>query len=431
MEFKNFSLGDLCLVKSSKRIYAKEYVEVGIPFYRSKEIIQLSEGENISTDLFISPERFNELNSKFGSPKIGDILITSVGTIGVPYLVDHENFYFKDGNLTWLSEFDERINNLYIYYWLTSRVGQNEIEKVTIGSTQKALTIVNLKSINIKVPPLKIQNKITEILSLIDNKLQINRESIANLEELSQTLFKRWFVDFEFPDEDGNPYHIHGGKMIQSELGEIPEGWSIGKIDQIGTITGGGTPSRKVAEYYTNKGISWITPKDLSIDKSTFIYKGQNDITELGLKKGSAKLLPEHAVLFSSRAPIGYIAIAGRQVTTNQGFKSIVPDKGFGPYYIYFLLKHKLPSIEQAASGSTFKEISGKGLKNIITLLPNENLVRHFNEIVKVYFDKIKNLELESLYLTELRDTLLPKLMSGEIELPDELEVDQHAELLQ
>lgn len=324
------------------------------------------------------------------------------------------------------------IDEEYLYYFLSQDSFFDFMVQTSKGTKMPRGDKNAIANYEVSFPKnIVYQRKVASIGRTIDEKIKLNKKTIANLKELSQTLFKRWFVDFEFPDEDGNPYHIHGGKMIQSELGEIPEGWSIGKIDQIGTITGGGTPSRKVAEYYTNKGISWITPKDLSIDKSTFIYKGQNDITELGLKKGSAKLLPEHAVLFSSRAPIGYIAIAGQQVTTNQGFKSIVPDKGFGPYYIYFLLKHKLPSIEQAASGSTFKEISGKGLKNIIILLPNENLVRHFNEIVKVYFDKIKNLELESLYLRELRDTLLPKLMSGEIELPDELEVDKHAELLQ
>ncbi|MGO1760072.1 MAG: restriction endonuclease subunit S, partial [Mammaliicoccus vitulinus] len=270
------------------------------------------------------------------------------------------------------------------------------------------------------------QKAISSILKFLDKKLELNKKIIANLEELSQTLFKRWFVDFEFPDENGNPYKSSGGEMIDSELGEIPERWSLGNFENLGKIVGGGTPSKKVSEYYTKqKEIPWITPKDLSKNKNTYIYHGEQDITELGLNKSSAKLINKDSVLFSSRAPIGYIAIAGQEVTTNQGFKSIEVDKNINPYYVFFLLKYKLPIIEQTASGSTFKEISGKGMKSIPIILPIIETINKYGNIVESYFEKIKVLEKENQKLIQLRNTLLPKLMSGEIEIPDDIEVNK------
>ncbi len=201
-------------------------------------------------------------------------------------------------------------------------------------------------------------------------KIGINNKVIQSLEELAKTLFKRWYVDFEFLTEDGEPYKSSGGEMIESELGDIPKEWKIGTLNDLGNINGGGTPSKKIEEYYTENEISWITPKDLSNNKSIYIYKGATDITEEALKKSSANLLPENTVLFSSRAPIGYVAIAGQKVATNQGFKSIVPFEGIPSIYVFFLLKHLTPSIEANAGGSTFKEISGSGMKGIKTILP-------------------------------------------------------------
>ncbi|QED46001.1 restriction endonuclease subunit S [Cytobacillus dafuensis] len=421
MSFEVYELGDLCDIRSSKRIYMKDYVEDGIPFYRSKEIIQKANQENISTELFISEQQFLSIKARYGVPIEGDILLTSVGTLGIPYLVDaSDKFYFKDGNLTWFSNFDKKLNNKFLYYWFTSNVGKSEIDRITIGSTQKALTMVNLKKIMISIPPLNIQNTIVHTLESISRKLTNNLSIIRNLEEVSQTIFKRWFIDFEYPNEEGQPYKSSGAKMVDSELGEIPEGWQLGTIGDIGSIIGGGTPSKKEESYYTENGISWITPKDLSNNKSKFIYRGAIDITELGLAKGSAKLMPEGSVLFSSRAPIGYIAFAGKEVTTNQGFKSVVCDKGYSNYFIYFVLHQMLPTIEANAGGSTFKEISGQGLKSIAIVLPPVNLVREYTNVVKAFFEQIKSTEFENFNLINIRNSLLPKLLSGEIEIPDE-----------
>lgn len=312
----------------------------------------------------------------------------------------------------------------FIYYLMRHpKVRDATIKSMTGTSGRQRAQKEAILEYSMSLPNIFDQKKIGYFLSLFDSKIEANNDIIHNLEQLSQTLFKHWFIDFEFPNEEGKPYKSSGGEMVEGELEEIPKGWCVSEFDNLGTIIGGGTPSKKYEEYYTNNGVSWITPKDLSNDKNTFIYKGAIDITELGLKKSSARILQKDTVLFSSRAPIGYIAIAGKEVTTNQGFKSIVPDKGYSSYFIYHLLKFKLPMIEAAAGGSTFKEISGKGLKEILVTLPTVELVNIYKEIVEPLFLQIQTLEKENQNLQQLRDTLLPKLLSGEIEIPDELEV--------
>lgn len=196
----------------------------------------------------------------------------------------------------------------------------------------------------------------------------------------------------------------------------LPE-WKEGTLSDVGVIVAGGTPSKAKDEYYTDNGIPWITPKDLSVDKSTFISHGECDITELGLQKSSATMMPAGTVLFSSRAPIGYIAITANEVSTNQGFKSVVPNENVGTAYIYYLLKKLLPTIENMASGSTFKEISGSAMKIVPTIIPDDDTLKKFSDFCDPIMEQIKKNEQESKRLTELRDSLLPKLMLGEIDI--------------
>ncbi len=195
--------------------------------------------------------------------------------------------------------------------------------------------------------------------------------------------------------------------------------WRIGTIADLGAIIGGSTPSKSKPEYYTDSGIAWITPKDLSIDKSKFISHGENDITELGLKNSSASIMPEGTVLFSSRAPIGYIAIAAGEVTTNQGFKSVVPKSEIGTAYVYFFLKQNLPIIEGMASGSTFKEVSGSTMKRVPATIPDDATLAKFNDFCTALFAQQRVLEAQNRELAALRDSLLPRLMSGEIDVSD------------
>ena len=224
-----------------------------------------------------------------------------------------------------------------------------------------------------------------------------------NLEEQAQALYKSWFVDFE-PFKDG--------EFVDSVLGLIPGGWRIGTLSDLGDIVAGGTPSKAKSEYYTGSGIHWLTPKDLSNYCGKYTSRGENDITRLGYQNSSAKLMPRGSVLFSSRAPIGYMTIAKNDICTNQGFKSVVPNFA-GTGYIYYWLKEHTENIERQASGSTFKEASGSLMKSFTALVPPKEVLDRFEEALQPLLNSQENLEDESFTLKASRDHLLPLLMSG------------------
>lgn len=429
----------------------------------------------------------------------------------------------------------------FIYYMCLWSVFRNELFVTATGTKILHTAPKRIENFKCKFPPIKEQKAIASILSTLDDKIELNNQINKNLEEMAQAIFKRWFVDFEFPClpenykfsgagkpedleractykrvgglpvpdgeswfvyvllcNDGSFYKgittdlyrrfyehyigkgakhtkthrpikvIHherfnsqekarkreeelktgygrewlkreydkylsggslasqtrlkvAGEMVESELGLIPKGWEVGAIEDIADVVGGGTPSKKREDFFTNQGIPWLTPKDLSETKDKkFICRGKLDITELGLKNSSAKLMPKGTVLFSSRAPIGYIAIAKNDITTNQGFKSLVPKKDINSEYIYYMLKLITPAIESRASGSTFKEISGGLMKKTEIMVPNKDVINKFGEIINSISLQILKNEEEIEILTETRDTLLPKLMSGEIRVPIE-----------
>lgn len=283
----------------------------------------------------------------------------------------------------------DRIDLKWAYYKFLTY----DINGMDSGSAIPSTDRYQIYSIEVEVPPLEKQRKIVAVLDCIDRKININQKVNDNLEQQAVTYFQELYIN------NANPM------------------WQIGTISDLGTVVGGSTPSKTKPEYYTNNGIAWITPKDLSINKSKFISHGENDITELGLKNSSATVMPKGTVLFSSRAPIGYIAIASNEVTTNQGFKSVIPYLEIGTAFVYFFLKHSLPVIESAASGSTFKEISGSAMKNIPAIIPDRSTLDQFNSFCAPIFAQQKILEEQNHSLAMLRDSLLPKLMSGAIDI--------------
>ena len=196
-EWKEYKLGEIAEITSSKRIFYSEYVSGGVPFYRSKEIIDLYNKRNVATELYISLERYNEIKDKFGVPQKDDILLTSVGSLGIPYKVkDEDYFYFKDGNLTWFK--DININIIYpdyFVFWLTSCIGKQKLDEITIGSTQAALTISGLKTVVIELPPLPEQIRIAAILSSLDDKIDLLHRENKTLEAMAETLFRQWFIE--------------------------------------------------------------------------------------------------------------------------------------------------------------------------------------------------------------------------------------------
>ena len=184
-------LGELLTITSSKRVFYSEYVSTGVPFYRSKEIIELHNSGSTNSELYISEARFNEITQQFGAPKEDDILLTSVGTLGIPYRVRKaDKFYFKDGNLTWFKDFG-KLPSVVIYCWLKSSIGKEQLDGITIGSTQSALTISGMKQITLNIPPKEIIKTLEDKLTSIYNKVGINQKQIQTLEKLRDTLLPK------------------------------------------------------------------------------------------------------------------------------------------------------------------------------------------------------------------------------------------------
>ena len=333
---------------------------------------------------------------KRAAPKPGDLIITREAPIGEVGMVP-EGIECCLGQRMVLLRPDPKIcDNYFLLYSLQSRFVRHQISwSEGTGTTVSNLRIPHLEKIEIPYVPLKIQKRIASILKAIEGKMEINRQINENLEHQAQALYQELFVTNASPD------------------------WKNGTISDLGTVVGGSTPSKAKPEYYTDRGIAWITPKDLSVNKSKFVARGENDITELGLKNSSASIMPEGTVLFSSRAPIGYIAVASGEVTTNQGFKSVVPKSEIGTPFIYYFLKSNLPIIEGMASGSTFKEVSGSTMKIIPAVIPDADTLARFNDFCTPIFAQQRVLEEQNQALASMRDSLLPKLMSGELDVSE------------
>jgi type I restriction enzyme S subunit len=363
---------------------------------------------------------------------------------GAQGVIDHVDGYLFDGEYILVAEDGENLksqkNNICNYvtgkFWVNNHAhiinasnGNNtkylyyklnliNFRGYITGSAQPKLTKENLNSIVLHVHQGDEQQKIAAVLSALDAKIELNNRINAELETMAKTLYDYWFVHFDFPAQNGRPYKSSGGRMVYNETlkRKIPEGWSDGTLDDLGQIVGGSTPSTKNPENFNNKGTPWITPNDLSNNSGNkFISRGAQDVTDEGIKNASLKKYPAGTVLLSSRAPIGYMAIAREEVTTNQGFKSFIPINGYSSAFIYYTVKNSLKAITQYASGSTFKEVSGAVLKTVKICLPDSELAEGFTNIINPIFKRQDVLEQENQQLAQLRDWLLPMLMNGQV----------------
>ena len=427
-------LGNLLEITSSKRIHMADYVASGIPFYRSKEVIERAKGNNISTELFISHAQFELIKQKFGSPRDGDILLTSVGTLGVPYVVRGDgDFYFKDGNLTWMRNFSEMLSPQFLYFWLTSPQIQQKLDQVSIGSTQKALTISALKALEIPLPPRATQDEIVEVLAALSDRITLARETNATLEAIAQALFKSWFVDFDpvhakmegrVPEGmDEATATLFSDALVESELGLVPRGWQTMPIGEAVDAVGGATPDTKTPSFWEPAIHCWTTPKDLSGMAAPVLLDTERKLSDQGLAKIGSGALPVGTLLLSSRAPIGYLAISQVPLAINQGYIAMPPGGLLPPLYLLFWCRQNMENIKGRANGSTFMEISKKAFRPIPALVPPAEVLRAYVDIAGALFDRLIENEKQAQTLVATRDSLLPKLISGKLVLSQESSV--------
>lgn len=397
MEWKEYQIQDVCRLINGRAYSNDEMLEHGK--YKIVRVGNLSGGNStwFYSDLELPADKYCHN---------GDLLFAWACTFG-PHIWKEDNTIFHY-HIWKIVEDKDVVDRRFFYYYLKFATGG--FLGALNGSVMVHITKSSMEKMIIRIPKkLEDQRRIASILSSLDRKIELNHKINADLEEMAQAIFKNWFVDFE-PFKDG--------KFVDSELGMIPEGWKVGRLDEIADVVGGSTPSKAKPEYYTQKGIAWLTPKDLSNHPAVYTSRGEIDITEEGYNSTSTKLMPKGTVLFTSRAPIGYISIAQNDICTNQGFKSLVPKKA-GTCFLYCFLKYVTPEIENKSTGSTFKEASGSLMKSLQVIMPEQKVFEDFETIVSPLFARIESLEKENSRLSTLRDTLLPRLMSGELEVPE------------
>lgn len=392
-EWKEYLLSDVADVTSSKRIFYSDYVEAGVPFWRSKEIIEKFNRKPVTTELFIPEDKYEEIRTKYGVPNPGDILLTSVGTLGIPYLVKPgDRFYFKDGNLTWIRKIDkERLLPEYLYLWLCSNIGQSALSEKAIGSTQEALTIVGLKGLILLLPPLPEQKAIAEVLSSIDDKIDLLHRQNKTLEEMAMTLFRQWFIE---PTKDG-----------------LPEGWEEGKLKDIYIFEKGIEPgSKNYLEIPSIDAIRFIRVGDM-LDNKANVYI-QKDLVGNSICKFDD-------ILVSFDGTVGRVSF-GIEGCYSSGIRKIYSKDEI---YNKLWLKHQIfiseeiqDEINMHAEGTTILHASSSIDFLSFALPPKEKLDEYDMSLGPMY-KKILHNKKQIQTLEKLRDTLLPKLMSGEVKI--------------
>ena len=294
------------------------------------------------------------------------------------------------------------------------------------GSARDNLSQAALKKLKLIMPPTKDeQNKLVSILALIDRKIELNRAINQNLEAMAKQLYDYWFVQFEFPNEEGKPYKSSGGAMVWNEKlkREIPASWENKNIEDIADVYNGATPST-INEQNYGGDIVWITPKDLSDQKQKFVHQGERNISQAGYNSCSTHLLPPNAILMSSRAPIGLLSIAKTELCTNQGFKSFVPKAENISTYLYYFLNIHIKQIEQLGTGTTFKEVSREDVLKFPILKPSDAILDLWEKQVSALNNKQFVIQKENEFLTKQRDELLPLLMNGQVSVNSDLSDD-------
>ena len=291
------------------------------------------------------------------------------------------------------------------------------------GSGQRyALSVEALNSFPVPMIPLRNQERIGEIFSALDKKIELNRRINQNLEAMAKQLYDYWFVQFDFPDENGRPYKSSGGEMVWNEKlkRKIPASWENKNIEDIADVYNGATPST-INEQNYGGDIVWITPKDLSDQKQKFVYQGERNISQAGYNSCSTHLLPPNTILMSSRAPIGLLSIAKTELCTNQGFKSFVPKAENISTYLYYYLNIHIKQIEQLGTGTTFKEVSREDVLKFPILKPSDAILDLWEKQVSALNNKQFVIQKENEFLTKQRDELLPLLMNGQVSVNSDL----------
>lgn len=393
-----------------------KWQDKGIPVIRN---YNLKDGKIDCTNLsFVSEEDYKE-RVKRAIPEESDIIISREAPMGVVGIVPKEFQCCLGQRLVLLKIDKSKCLPKYLLYTLMSEYVQVQIRRINqTGSIVSNLNISSLKELKIPLHIFEEQRKIANILSAIDDKIQINHQINQELEAMAKTLYDYWFVQFDFPDQNGKPYKSSGGKMVYNpELKrEIPEGWEVETLkDFESKIITGKTPSRANSDNFGGE-IPFITIGD--IRGNTFIYSTSETLTDLGASVQQNKYLPEGSLCVSCIATVGEIGFTTEWSHANQQINSIVFEDETNRYYLYFALKNYFENANASAkTGNTFANMNKEDFSGIRIILPRNEIKNNFHKITEPYFAQIKCLQGQNQELTQLRDWLLTMLMNGQVKV--------------
>ena len=408
-EWQKVKLGDLIESISVKHSFNKNK----LIFLNTSDILEGKVLHNNYSDIEGLPGQAKK------SIKKDDILFSEIRPKNkrFAYVDFDSDDYVVSTKLMVLRKKSNNINNRYLYYYLTSDKTLNYLQTIAEGrsGTFPQITFNELKIIEIDLPPIEEQEKIANILSSLDDKIELNNKMKKTLEEMAQSLFKRWFVDFEFPNEDGEPYKSSGGEIVDSELGMIPKGWEVKCLGDIGNVITGKTPSAKIEGSYGDE-CNFITPRDIT--NSPIIIDTERKLSSIGINNLKKNLVSKNSIGVSCiGSNLGEVYITGENSITNQQINTVVLDKGHIHPYVYIYLKNMKDEFLNMAGGSAVPIINKTTFSGINILMPDMYILNKFVQSITCYFERIEENLRENESLIELRDSLLPKLMSGEIYL--------------
>ncbi|WP_228703015.1 restriction endonuclease subunit S [Marinobacter gelidimuriae] len=421
-----------------------EYVDSGVPFLRSKNIDHLT--INAEDLKYIS----REFNEKVRKSKLapGDVVIVRTGKPGTCAVIPE---WLEEANCSDLVivRCGPEVNCHFLAYYINTSASSH-VSAHLVGAVQQHFNVGAAKKMKVLLPSIIEQEGIVGILGALDDKIDLNRQMNTTLETMAQALFKSWFVDFDPVIDNalaaGNPIPelLHARAearkalgdqrerlpvgiqqkfpdqfVFTEEMGWVPEGWEVSAVGEQVEIMGGGTPSTKNPVFWDDGVHAFCTPKDMSRLDSIVVTRTERYLTDAGVQKITSGQLPAGVVLMSSRAPIGYLAISNIPVSVNQGIIAMLPNDSYGAMYLLSWAHFNMGQITDRANGSTFMEISKKNFRPIPFLVPNSGVLNTFNQQAKAVYSKVLSVSENIEKVTKLRDTLLPKLLSGELRIPE------------
>jgi type I restriction enzyme, S subunit len=406
------------------RKLGSDFIDSGHRVISAKHIkgrrIDLSAGE----DRFVDEQIYRKW---MAAPLLeGDVILTSEAPLAEPAYVTDRREWCIGQRLFAIRSDAELLSGRFLFYALQSRKVRHDILSRATGTTVAGIRQPELRRVLIPVPSVPEQRAIAHVLGTIDDKIELNRKMNETLEELARTIFKSWFVDFgpvRAKSEGRQPFGMNAetaalfpDSFDESELGPIPKGWNVARLSDRVELLSGGTPKTSISEYW-NGSIPWIAAADTAA--GPFVIDTQKHISDLGVQKSATKILPIHTVVITARGTVGNLVISGAEMAMNQSCYGVRGTGSLGQFTVYCLLRSEVAKLKFMVHGTIFDTITRETFARIVTIEPPPILQERFEAMIANMFELALSNQLENRSLAKLRDTLLPRLISGELRIHD------------